>query len=192
MDYYKLTAPLIMPDYGRNVQNMVEHALTIVDRNERQRCAETIIKTMAKLHSEFNNEEQKRIYYDHLALMSGFKLDIDYPYGTPEQDAIMLQPQKVPYNVGTPAYRYYGRVLINMIDEAVKETDEWKKKELIKRIAYRMRLSHHLWNKEQVDESQVTDDILRLSDNKLDCNFPEFSTVFSEALPSSKNKKKKK
>ena len=192
MEYYKISEPLIMPDYGRNVQNMVGHALTIEDRDERQKCAETIIRTMSKLHPEFNNEEQQRIYYDHLAIMSGFRLDIAYPYGKPEQATMMLQPQKLPYSTGLTTHKYYGRVLMNIIAEATKETDNDKKKELIMRIAFRMRLSHYLWNKEQVDEVQVKNDITLLSNNQLDCNFPDFKTVFSWPLPTGKNKKKKK
>ncbi|MBQ9338989.1 MAG: DUF4290 domain-containing protein [Paludibacteraceae bacterium] len=186
------TSPIIMPDYGRNVQNMIEHALTIEDAQQRQQCADTIIKTMTKLHPEFNNEEQKRIYYDHLALMSGFRLDIQYPYGTPQQDNVLLQPDKLPYNQGNIQYRYYGRVLMTMIVEATKETDPEKQKELSKRIAYRMRLSHHVWNKESVDEQQVKEDIVHISGGKLNCDFPEFHSVFSDPLPSASNKKKKK
>ncbi len=115
---------LIMPEYGRNIQRMVEYALTIEDRQERTQCVNAIMHTMENLFPYLKNEESRHKMYDHLALMSNFQLDIDYPYSQPTPEELKYHPQTLDYNTTVPLrYRHYGRILDNMIDEAVQEQD---------------------------------------------------------------------
>lgn len=192
MEYSTLSSPLVLPDYGRNVHRMVAHALTITDRAERQRCAESIVRTMSQLHPELNNKEQQRTYYDHLALMAGFKLDIDYPYGEPHIEDMKQQPEPLPYSELLLSGRHYGKIIRNMLHDAASEVDDNRRKELIVRVAQRMRYCHLVWNKEHVDEQQVKQDIQQLSDGALNCDFPEFHAIFAEHLHTGGKKKKKK
>ncbi len=192
MEYTTLSAPLILPDYGRNVQHMVEHAVTLPLKEDRQRCAATIIKTMTQLHPELNNEQQQHIYYDHLALMSGFRLDIDYPFGNPQPEDMKPHPQPLQAAGNKPFMRHYGRIVQNMVNEAVAQQNSEQQKYLILRIAQRMRQCYYVSNKEIVDAQQVKCDIAVLSNNTLDCNFPEFDKLFTEQIFVSNKRKKKK
>lgn len=177
------TSRLIMPEYGRNVQHMVEYALTIEDKEERTRCVKAIMQTMANLFPYLRNEESKHKMYDHLAMMSDFRLDIDSPYAKPERDSMKYVPERLPYNTGkTVVSRYYGRVLEEMIRQAAEETDEQARKQLILFIASRMRYNYFLWNKDIVDSAHIKADIHRLSHGKLDCEFPEFDRLFARPV----------
>lgn len=194
--------PLIMPEYGRNVQRMVEYALTIEDKEERTHCVNAIMHTMENLFPYLKNEESRHKMYDHLALMSGFRLDIDFPYNQPTPEELRYNPDTLPYNTTIPLkFRHYGRILSNMISETVAEQDEEKKKKMILRIASRMRQDFLLWNKDYIDEAHLREDIDMLSGGQLDCNFPEFADLLTQkvptpqgvsAQPNQKKKKKKK
>ena len=109
MEYNTTRERLILPDYGRNIQNMVNHAMTLTDRSQRQQCAETIIKLMAeKVPQQKDTEEQLRMLWDHLALISGYKLDVDSPY--PINIKTDQQQTKPPldYPDQHPTLRHYG------------------------------------------------------------------------------------
>lgn len=198
MEYPTLQGKLLMPEYGRNVQHMVEHALTIADRDERSRCVEAILKTMTNLHPELKNEQQQHVYYDHLALMSNFQLDIDYPYGMPQPEELKLLPEHLQYSNPAFPFRHYGRVIQAIIREACKETDEDRKHDLINKIANRLKYTYLLWNKDQVDEGQIVNDIERMSKGLLSCNFEGFQLLHSwqlvgkESEKTNTGKKKKK
>lgn len=172
---------LIMPEYGRNVQRMVEYALTIDNKEERTRCVNVIMHTMENLFPYLKNEESRHKMYDHLALMSNFRLDIDSPYNRPTPDELRYQPEHLPYNTIVPLrFRHYGRILNNMIQEAVVEQDAEKQKMQILRIASRMRQNFLLWNKDNLDENTLKQDINTLSQGKLNCEFVEFEQLMQQ------------
>ena len=128
MDYPQQQGKLIMPEYGRNVQKMVAHALTIEDREERNRCVNTILETMSNLFPYLKQEEAYRHkIYDHLAIMSDFKLDIDWPYEQPSPEEIRLSPEKVAYPEKA-RLAHYGHLVELMIENAVNEKDPDTKK----------------------------------------------------------------
>lgn len=174
MEYPTLQGKLLMPAYGRNVQRMVEHALTLEDREERNRCAKAIIRTMANLHPELNNANQQHTYYDHLALMSNFQLNIDYPYGEPQHEELTLTPAQLPYSKPTFPFRHYGKIIQAMVDEAVKEEDLERRHQLINLIANRLKYTYLIWNKDAVEATQIVHDIEQLSQGQLSCDFEEF------------------
>lgn len=188
---------LLMPEYGRNVQRMVEYALTIEDKEERTRCVQSIMHTMENLFPYLRDEESRHKMYDHLAIMSGFKLDIDSPYNQPSPDELKYNPQTLPYNTTIPLkHRHYGRILLAMIDEAVKIDDKDTQQRMILQIALRMRQNFAIWNKDYIDAAKIKEDMAELSNGKLNCDFPEFEQVLNRPsipqLNNQVNQKKKK
>lgn len=166
---------LVMPEYGRNVQSMVEYALTITDKAERTQCVRAIMQTMGNLFPYLRNQESRHKMYDHLAIMSNFRLDIDFPYHRPQPETLSYTPQPLPYNTGKPIrFRHYGRIVEIMIEEAIKEQDIECRQRMIVRIASRMKYNFFLWNKDNVDDEQIKQDIAELSNGQLSCDFEGF------------------
>ena len=201
MQYPSLQEKLIMPEYGRNVQRMVEYALTLTDREERSRCVQTIMQTMENLFPYLRNEESRHKMYDHLAIMSNFQLDIDYPFECPKPEEMAYHPSPLPYNTTSPLrFRHYGRIVEDMIMEAVKESNIEIQRQMILKIAQRMRQNYLVWNKDQADEQHIKADIQKMSGGRLDCDFPEFQMVYSRPVQQpnnpegtgKRNKKKKR
>ncbi len=187
-----------MPEYGRNIQRMVEYALTIENKEERTQCVQAIMHTMENLFPYLKNEESRHKMYDHLALMSDFQLDIDSPYERPTPEELKYRPEPLPYNTTIPLrFRHYGRILEEAINKAIEEPDPEMKKQRILRIATRMKQNFLIWNKDNVDKERLASDIEALSKGKLDCNFPEFMEIADKqqqnlSNPQQKKKKKKK
>ena len=196
MDYPTLQGKLLMPEYGRNVQHMVEYAMEISDRDERNKCASAIVQTMAQLHPELNQQDKQFTFYDHLAILSDFRLDIDYPSGLPDRDEMRLMPAHLGYSNPTFPFRHYGRIIQAMVNEACRETDEAKRHYLTIAIGNRLKYTYLLWNKDQVENGQVIEDIRRMSQGQLSCDFPGFELLHAwqlrEKEPNQSGKKKKK
>ena len=177
MEYSTLQGKLLMRDYGRNVQHMIEYALTIPDREERERCVADIILTMQSLFPYLRQEESLHVVYDHLAIMSEFQLDIDWPYGMPHPEELHLVPAPLPYNSTPIRMRHYGRIVQDMVREAVAEQDPERQQYLICRLANKLKLQYLLWNKDQVEKERIVEDIDILSGGKLSCDFPDFELM---------------
>lgn len=182
MEYSSQEGKIVIPEYGRNVQRMVEYALTLDDRQERERCVEAIMQTMCNLFPYLKDEAQRHKMYDHLAIMSDFRLDIDFPYERPLRDEMRYQPKALSYPENPIKMRQYGRIVELMIDSAIEQTDTAHKNELIVRIANRMKRNYLLYNKDQVDDEVIVDDIRRLSNGRLNCDFPEFQLASAKVL----------
>ena len=120
MKYNTQEKKLILPEYGRNVQSMVDFAMTIDDRAERTRCANSIIQIMGNLFPHLRDvEEFNHKLWDHLAIMSDFKLDIDYPYEIIKKDNLYTRPDKIKYVKPKIRYRHYGKIRQNMIEKTM-------------------------------------------------------------------------
>ena len=174
MDYPTLQGKLLLRDYGRNVQHMVEYALTIEDRDEREKCVAGIIQTMQSLFPYLRQEESRHVVYDHLAVMSDFQLDIDWPYGKPHPEELHLQPDRLTYNTTPVRMRHYGRIIQDMVTEAVAEPDIERKQYLICRLANKLKQQYLVWNKDQVEPERIIYDIELLSNGQLSCDFEGF------------------
>ena len=112
MQYNTQQKRMPLPEYGRSIQNMVDYALTIQDRAERQRCANTIINIMGNMFPYLRDvPDFKHKLWDHLAIMSGFELDIDYPYEIIREDNLVTKPEPIPYSTTRMRYRHYGHKL---------------------------------------------------------------------------------
>ncbi|MBQ8593089.1 MAG: DUF4290 domain-containing protein [Bacteroidaceae bacterium] len=168
MQYNTKMNRLPMPEYGRSVQNMVDHALTIEDRAERQRCANTIIKIMGNMYPLMRDlPDFKQKLWDHLAIMSDFKLDIDYPCEVVQAETLQVRPERIPYPTGRIRYRHYGRILEQLIKQAMEYPEGEEKKELLHLIAIQMRKDFVTWNKDAVEVDKIIDDVLEYSDGKI-------------------------
>ena len=121
MKYNTEEKKLVMPEYGRNIQNMVDYCVAIEDREERKRCANTIINIMGNMFPHLRDvNDFKHILWDHLAIMADFKLDIDYPYEIVKKENLYARPPRIPYNNNRIRYRHYGKTLELMIRKATE------------------------------------------------------------------------
>lgn len=144
-----------LPEYGRSIQNMVDHALTIENRAERQRCANTIINIMGGMFPHLRDvPDFKHKLWDHLAIMSDFKLDIDYPFEVIRKDKLDNKPEPVPYPNTKIRYRHYGRTLEILIQKACEFPEGDEKRNLVALICNHMKKDYMTWNKDTVDDPQ--------------------------------------
>lgn len=168
MKYNTEEKKLVMPEYGRNIQNMVDYCMTIEDREERKRCADTIINIMGNMFPHLRDvNDFKHILWDHLAIMADFKLDIDYPYEIIRKEDLYSRPPRIPYNNSRIRYRHYGRTLELMIEKATELDPGTEKEQLIKLLANHMKKSFLTWNKESVDDRKIFKDLDELSKGQI-------------------------
>ena len=154
MQYNTQQKRMPLPEYGRSIQNMVDHALTIEDRAERQRCANTIINIMGNM-------------FPHLRDVPDFKLDINYPYEIIRKDNLRTKPEVVPYPSTKIRYRHYGRTLEVLIKKAIDFPEGEEKQNLVALICNHMKKDYMAWNKDTIDDRKIADDLAELSDGKL-------------------------
>jgi len=168
MQYNTKVKRLSLPEYGRNIQNMVDYCLTIQNRDERNHCANTIISIMGNMFPHLRDVNNfKHILWDHLAIMSNFSLDVDYPYTVLQEDQMHQRPPQVPYCNGEIIYRHYGEILEKMINVASGMEEGEAKEALIRMIANQMKKSYLVWNKDSVDNRKILKDLADLSEGRI-------------------------
>lgn len=186
-----------MPEYGRNVQQMVDYCVTIPDREERTRCANTIIQIMGNLFPQIKDvDDYKHKLWDHLAIMSDFKLDIDFPCDVVKKESLVSKPEKVEYKLEHIKYRHYGKLIEQMIAEACKYPEGEEKDALVSLIANHMKKLIFSINKEGVDDEKILKDLYHYSKGKINLDATTYKLrEFKEApapAPAAGKKKKKK
>ena len=168
MEYNTQQRKLPLPEYGRSVQNMVDHALTIEDREERQRCANTIVKIMGGMFPYLRDEsDNNQKLWDHLAIMSDFKLDIDYPVEVVKKESLEVKPEQIAYPKHTYRFRHYGQYVQSLVKKAAEYEDGEEKTQLINLIANQMRKDFQNCNKDSIDVQKIVDDLSTLTDGAL-------------------------
>lgn len=168
MRYNTERKQLIIPEYGRHIQKMVEHCMGIEDRKERNEFAEIIIEVMGELNPHLRDvQDFQHKLWDQLFIMSEFKLVVDSPYPIPEKDDVYSRPQRVPYPQEEYKYKYYGKNIRKMIDIAL-EWDGDKQEGLIMVIANHMKKCYLIWNKDTVEDQTIFKHLYELSDGKID------------------------
>jgi len=196
MEYNTKVKQLSLPEYGRNIQNMVDHCLTINDRDKRNDCANSIISIMGNMFPHLRDvNDFKHILWDHLAIMSDFNLDVDYPYEIIKKEQLFQHPPHVPYSNNTFIYRHYGRFLEEMINEASGMEEGEEKEALISMIANQMKKSYLTWNKDSVDNRKILKDLADLSEGKIVRNENAIKLAEASAIieiPHRNTKKNKK
>src|SRR4051812_6830997 len=137
MDYNTTRNGLAMREYGRHVQKMVDHVLTIQDPDERQAYAQSVIELMGFLNPHLKNvEDFRHKLWDHLFLISDFKLDVKSPYPIPTRESLKAKPHVLPYPKRYPKYNHLGKNIEIVIDKALKEEDPEKRQGFANAIAY--------------------------------------------------------
>jgi hypothetical protein len=167
-DYNTQRKRMNLPEYGRNVQKMVDHIKTIEDREERNRAAYSIIQIMGNLNPHLRDVgDFKHKLWDHLALIADFELDIDAPYPMPERAKFNEKPNDIPYSHGHIRYLHYGKIIELLIDAAAQKEDGEEKEYLTSLIVNQMKKSYITWNRGQVADEVIINDLEFLSGGKL-------------------------
>ena len=168
MDYNSDRDALKIPEYGRHIQKMVQQAVEIEDREERTRYTGHIIKVMGNLFPYLRDvAEFKQKLYDHLAIMSDFKLDIDTDYVLPTEEALDVKVEPMAYPQTSIKLRYYGRKVEDMINACVKIEDEPIRKRMANSIANQMKHAFLMWNKKVVVDDKIYKDLAMMSNGVL-------------------------
>jgi hypothetical protein len=167
-DYNTQRKRMALPEYGRNVQKMVDHIKTIENRAERNRAARTIIQIMGNLNPHLRDEgDFRHKLWDHLALIANFDLDIDSPYQIPEPTKFNEKPKQIPYRQGDIRFLHYGRIIEIMIDAACEMKEGEEKEYFTSLILNQMKKSYITWNRSQVADEVIISDMKMLSGGKL-------------------------
>ena len=190
MEYNTQRNHLVIPEYGRNVQKMIEYAISVDDREKRSKIAKFIINVMGQItaHTRDTGDFRRKLW-DHLCIISDFKLDVDSHYPPPEKHSLI--PGKSVLNIDNRniKFRHYGKNLELIIEKTIMYEEGPEKEALIKTIANHMKKSYLNWNRESVTDEQILENLQTLSDNKLNIN-PE-TKLHNTGDILARNKKKK-
>ncbi len=157
-----------LPEYGRNVQKMIEHIKSIKDPEERNQAARTIIQIMGNLNPNLREvTDFRHKLWDHLMIIADFDLNVDSPYPAPDQGKLTAKPNKVPYHNGDVKYAHYGRIVPAMIEAAAQMDDGEEKDYLTGLILNQMKKDYLTWNKAQVADEIIIRDMIAISHDRL-------------------------
>ena len=168
MEYNTNRTKLVLPEYGRNIHNLVNHAKTIEDKEERNDFAKAIISIMGSMNPHLRDiNDFKHKLWDHLALMANFELEIDSPYPKPTKETFESKPKRVPYSDRKIKYRFFGKTIQLMINKAIEYPEGDEKELLINVITNHMKKSYIMWNKDTVDDEVIFKAVKEMSGGKL-------------------------
>lgn len=168
LEYNTEREKLRMPEYGRNVLKMVEDVLAIEDREQRSRQAMGIVRVMELLNPQVHQEENwEQKLWDHLHIISGFKLDVDSPYPMPKIEEMEVKPMPIPLKGRQVKATHYGRNIESIIDLIASQEDGEQKTAMIRSLAIYMRQQYLIWNKDSVADETIFNDIEKLSDYRI-------------------------
>jgi hypothetical protein len=169
MQYNTLKPKLIIPEYGRNVQTLIDHAKTIEDRPERQAFVEEIVNLVQQMHPQARNMDDYRSkLWSHVLRIGEYELDIDIPDNVSLEPIEKKRPNTIPYPDGNVRYRHYGKNVQEMIKKAIDMEDEDKQAEFIGVIGAYMKMAYKSWNQPVVSDENILRDLKELSDGALD------------------------
>ena len=192
LDYNTQRERLILPEYGREVQSMVDHAVGIADRDRRQQCANAIIAIMKRMfpHSTDSVDNERKLW-DHLALMSDFKLDIDWPYDISEARSMQTKPEPMKYPTENIRVRHYGRYIFKLFDKLKTMEPGVERDNLVRLTANQMKRDLMLWSHGYTDDDKVADDLARYTDGKIQLDLAHFKFAKVDLRETEKKRKKK-
>jgi hypothetical protein len=184
MEYNTQQPVMRISEYGRNVQRMIDYCLTLTDRDERSRCARSIVRVMLILNpqlKEYADYEHK--LWDHLHIISGFQLDVDSPYAKPEKAALESKPEIVPYPQSDIRFKHYGKILEDLLKKAMAEEDPKNRELFTDQLAQLMKRHYLNWNRDSVNDQLITEQLENLSGGKLKVSEQFRFLHTSEILP---------
>ncbi len=169
MEYNTTRNHLTMQEYGRHIQKMVEFTITIEDRAVRQRNANSIVELMGLLNPQLKSiEDYKHKLWDHLFLISDFKLDVDSPYPIPTREILQGKPEPLPYPKKHPRFNHLGKNIEIIIDKALQEENPEKRQGFANVVAYYMKLTYSNWHKELVHDDAIQNELTTITDGALE------------------------
>ncbi len=171
MEYNTTRKYLIMREYGRHIQKMVDYLLTIEDKEKRQRNAMALIELMGFLNPHLKNvEDFRHKLWDHLFLISDFKLDVESPYPIPTRETLKAKPEPLGYPKKYPKFNHLGKNIEIVINKALKEENPEKRQGFANSIAYYMKLTYSNWHKELVHDDNIQTELNSITDGQLEFN----------------------
>lgn len=190
LDYNTQRRKLKLPEYGREIQKMVDYAMTVSDRRQRQQCAETIVNTMRRMFPNVGGDDIQT-YWDHLAIMSDFKLDIDYPVDIEKAKKAMGKPSPMSYPKKDIQVRHYGAMMDEIFDKLKAMPEGNERDKLVQIAARHMKECLLEYSRGTVDDMKVAADLAFYTDGKIqvDPNTLNFSTPAQNHFPTEKRKR---
>ena len=168
MSYNSSRSDLAIPEYGRNVQMMIDYAKGVGEKEERNKVAHAIISVMGQLFPYLRDiEDYNHKLWDHLHIMANYELDVDSPYPVPSKEALDEKPPRVPYPQSKVRYGHYGKILDGMIKKAAAYDEGEEKNTLALIIANLMKKHYLTWNRNSVSDDLIKDQLSQLSDGKV-------------------------
>jgi len=169
LEYNSQRPKLIIPEYGRHLQKLIDIATETKDRDQRNKLAKYIIAVMGTLQPHLRDvPDFQHKLWDQLFIMSDFRLEVDSPYPIPSHELLSLKPERLPYPQNFPKYRFYGNNITYMINQANKMEESDRKNALIRVIANHMKKSYLSWNKDSVKDEVIFEHLYELSKGKID------------------------
>jgi hypothetical protein len=179
--YNTQSKKLIISEYGRSFQNMVEHVVRIPDKEKRLSMSEALISVMEILNPVVKDQaDYKQKLWDHLHIIAEFKLNVDGPYPIPEENKILEKPERIPYPSQPIKFRFYGRNLQFMVNKATTIEDPELKAEFLNLLASFMTNSSRNWNNENLNNEQLAEHLEVISQNKLEVNPDELEITLEQ------------
>lgn len=169
MDYNTQRKQLMLPEYGRIIQQMVDYCCTIEDKEERKKAASAVIVIMGNANPHLRDvSDFKHKLWDHLAIMSDFKLDIDWPYPLPDKEVLNTKPERLPYSDNKFKFKHYGKFIEQILKKINEVEEEEKKNALIEIMANHMKRSFITWKREQISDETIFKELMLLTNNSVE------------------------
>lgn len=193
LDYNTQREKLVLPEYGREVQSMVDYAVALPTKAERQSCANAIIAIMRRMFSQSANAEGfERKLWDHLAMMSNFKLDIDYPFDVTEAQTILSKPEPMTYPMNNIPVRHYGKMMFELFDKLKTMPEGPDRDALVRMAANQMKRDLMVWGHGSSDDEKVASDLAYFTDGKVQLDLDKFKFAKIEVKENERKRGKKK
>ena len=193
LDYNTQREKLLMPEYGREIQKMVDYAIELPSREERLKCARSIVRMMlTKVPQIRDNADYEQTLWDHLYLMSGKQLDIDWPFDVSAAEKIHSKPQPIPLPQKRIRLRHYGKLVEELLEQLKTMADGPARNELVRQTANQMKRDLLTWGHGSADDEKVADDMARLTDGAVQLDLGSFKFEKVTAITTEEGKKSRR
>ena len=196
MEYNTARGKMLLPEYGRNVQNMIQHAMDLKDRDERNRASQAIIEVMGQLNPHLRDvDDYRHKLWTHLFVMSNFELDVDTPYEIPQEEELQERPERVPYPKSKIRFGHFGQYTQKILEQSASMEDEGEREYMTNSMGNFMKKQYLVHNNSSVENNVIADQLGELSNGDLKIEKPEelvSTTLLLKALGLNQNTGQKK